>query len=194
MPTSRVKEKRPLPNGTYRLKLTKCVEKDSKAGDKYLRWTSEVVDTYKGGEPGEDLTGFEFGHNTNSDCLKQSAYHALLTACGMPDQEGDFDIDTDDFLGLEYVGEVTVKATTYGQDANFVKKVWSVDDYTKETSKSASAGKKVMPVKAGAVKPTVPSNSGTVKPAVRKIQPQPQEEVVEEGAEVASGSDLEFPD
>ena len=130
MPQAKIRQYKPIPPGQYHFAVKAC--KTRQARDKkedFLAWTFEVLDE-------EDLAGIEVDWTSSQEFGKASKAYAFLIACGMPQQEEEVPVDTDDFVGCEFYATVSLKpADANGVIRNKFESFLSVEAFEKAASK-----------------------------------------------------------
>lgn len=188
MPTLTIKEFKPIPAGTYLLRINNCKVAKSKADEEFYVWELEVVDN-------SDIEEKVFTWNSSITASKNSQTYRFLVAAGLEETEGSFDINTDDFIGQEFYSTVTIVKNRSGTDVNKIEGLKTIAEFERDLKKFTQ---KAGPVKsqstaakpqAGPAKPQAglgPVKPGSgLKPSGKPLhQPVQQEEATEEGGEL----------
>lgn len=173
--------------------INDCKPMQSKTGNDFYSWECEIVDeTEHAGEKFNYATGTEFG--------PQSKAYRFLLAAGLPPlEEGnrELDIDTDNFLGVQFYARVDVVKGQNNAEKNEFRDLMTLSEYEDFVSRvvAKKSQSKVQTVaqqqkSVGGPKPAVVgartfAHSPTVsKPAIPR-QPQP--------VSTEEGDDLQFP-
>ena len=165
-PQAKIRQYKPIPAGQYHFTVKAC--KVRQARDKkedFLAWTFEVMDDEEfGGQEIDWTSSLEFG--------KASKAYAFLIACGMPQQEEEVPVDTDDFIGCEFYATVSLKpADTNGVVRNKFESFLSVEAFEKAAAKLSAR-----PARAAAHPAPAAAEP---EPAVEPAAEEPQETVAE---------------
>lgn len=155
------------PEGIYVFQVknieVRTAEKGKNAGNQFLSWESIVQES----PDHPDLVGESFYHTTPLGCSPRSKYYPLFAAlgAGLREDEKEMEIDTDDFIGLEFVADVII--TKVGDsERNEFKNVWSVEKFIELQNKASKVGT------SGRLNPS--KNTPAEKPVEKENEPSIQ--------------------
>lgn len=122
--------------GKHKLKVKEVTQEKGDKGD-YFAWIFEVVGSGKK-DPSAGATIYY-----NTSLTKQSLWNlkGLLEALGQEVPDGEMDIDLDDYVDLEMMGEIEHETFNHKKQARLVD-FWSVDDDGTEKDEDDDKGKK----------------------------------------------------
>ncbi len=122
----------PIPKGTYQFTVKDCKEQKKKnSTDVFISWTFQVSEDT---EYNERLVSFATPVNSLT-----AKYKEFLIACGVPEDinwKEEFDIETSEFLGKEFIGTVKIDKTTSGTPINKFESFKSLEEYQQEIEKA----------------------------------------------------------
>jgi hypothetical protein len=140
MPTLKAVTYEPIPAGTYKLRIVSCeIHENPKPqpgrNAEFLVWSFAILDR-------EDLADKTVDIATSFSVSKNSKAIKFLKPSGMPD--GTNTIESDDFIGCEFVGKVTVvdRSSSEGQK-NELEAAWSLEEWARMTAPAKGVGKPV---------------------------------------------------
>jgi hypothetical protein len=106
----------PIPSGVYNIKIVKYEQKESakQRGQFYYQWTLQVLDALP-----EDYTGRDtFMVLSPVELTEKNALRKLLNRVGYSEIAIDQEVDLDTLLNHKFVGKVSIKALTNGNEGN----------------------------------------------------------------------------
>jgi len=174
----------PLPDGVYFFLVKDCnVRQNKDNGEEFYSWSLEV--TTEG-----DYTGKVISFGTPINYGPKSGAYKFFRALGLAEiEESEAELDTDDFIGKEFVGKVIVKENKNGDATNKFETFLSLDEYEKSRTMTRAtvptakpAGSAPATVRPAPAKPQARPSSGkttVVRPAATAVVKEGQVEPIE---------------
>ncbi|MFA5396489.1 MAG: hypothetical protein WC346_10825 [Methanogenium sp.] len=161
----------PVPDGTYLLRVTDCVERSKRDDDTQVfhSWSFEVANEC-------DEAGRRVNIAMPCDMAVGSKLEKMWLALGLPPLALGDGFDTDDAIGGEFYARIVVKQRKGNAGVkNEFETIWSIEEYEKEIAK-ATAGRR-------------PASKPASRPAAQVTAQQESEEGNDGSSDEGSGDE-----
>lgn len=193
MPQIKITKFETIPDGMYRFKVTaaelRTAENPQFGDGQFIGWQLLVMagpNPESVGKMISNATGIQFGN--------KSGGYKFLRALGMPETDKVMSLNTDDYIGKEFVAKVKEKSDSDGNKSNKLEEFWSLEEYQLLQAQNLAVSSETTPKVSTTPTPvTVPAEIQHVTDGNLLGTPKIVETTKVTPPEATKGTDLEFP-